>query len=247
MFIFGTVDTPDPAQPDYDVKAYGFIGKVEANLGRIRPFLAVVYGSGDGDPQDTDLGAFSPLPQREITLTTGSPYFSVLTNSSSWGVRDTFPPATVNLGSGFEFLHSVGNPWSDRVGNGLSPGINTTYSNPGVLLLAPGAKIALMKGHSLDVYYIYRRVMETEPIEQELLNREGVAVSVDKSMTHELAAQYSWVPSPWFDVRLFGGVVIPDSGVKDIASAQVCDIATGARCKGEDVALHGEIRVRARF
>jgi hypothetical protein len=247
MFIFGTVDTPDPAQPDYDVKAYGFIGKVEANLGRIRPFVAVVYGSGDGDPQDTDLGAFSPLPQNEITLTAATPYFNVFTSSSSWGARDLFPPATVNLGSGFEFLHSVGNPWSDRVGHTLSPGINTTYSNPGVLQIAPGAKIALLKGHSLDVYYIYRRVMETEPIEQELLNREGVAVSVDETMTHELVAAYSWKPSPWFDLRLTGMAVIPGEGAKDIASAQVCDNATGRRCKGEDVALLGEVRVRARF
>jgi hypothetical protein len=245
MFVFGSVDANNG--PDYDVAAFGFIGNVELNLGKVRPFLSVVYGSGDDNPNDGDLEAFSPLPQPEITLTTGRSQFSVLTNSASWGARDVFPPAAVNLGGGFEYLHSVGNPWSDRVGQTLNTGVTTTYGNPGVLLIAPGAKIALAKGHSLDVFYIYRRVMDTEPIEQELLNREGVAVNVDESMTHELAAQYSWTPNPYFDVRLYGGMVIPSDGVKDVASAQVCNTATGARCEGEDVALYGELRVRSRF
>ncbi len=249
MFIFGSVDSNDPAQPNYDVAAFGAIGKIEVSLmnGRIKPFLAFVFGTGDDDPLDEDLDAFSPLPQREITLTTATSHFSVFTSASSWGARDVFPPAAVNMGTGFEFLHTVVNPWSDRPGNGLSPGISTTYNNPGVLLLAPGVKIDLTNGHKLDLYYIYRRVMESEPIEMELLNNEGVAVNVDESMTHELAASYSWTPSPYFDVRVFGAAVVPGAGVKDIASAQVCDNATGRRCDGDDVALSGEIRVRAKF
>ena len=93
---------------------------------------------------------FSPLPQREITLTTATPQFSVLTNSSSWGARDVFTPAALNLGTGSEFMHSVGNPWNDRLGNTLAPGINSTYNNPGVLLIAPGVKLALAKGHNLE-------------------------------------------------------------------------------------------------
>jgi hypothetical protein len=247
MFVFGSVDSNVPGGGDYDVAGFGFIGQVELNLGKFRPLIAVVYGSGDDDPDDGDLDAFSPTPHREITLTGGQPQFSMFDIASSWGARDVFPPAVVNLGSGFEFMHTVGNPWNDRIGNALSPGVNTTYGNPGVLLIAPGVNIALVKGHELDVFYIYRRVMETAPIEQELLNREGVAVSVDESMTHEIAAAYSWTPSPWFDFRVFGAAVIPSNGVEDIASAQVCDNATGARCEGEDVALYSEVRVRARF
>jgi hypothetical protein len=247
MFVFGSVDSNIPGEPDYDVSAFGFIGQVELKLGKIRPFLAVVYGSGDDDTGDGDLEAFNPLPQGEITLTTGSPYFSMFDIASSWGARDVFPPAAVNLGSGFEFMHTVGNPWNTRVGNMLHSGVNSAYSNPGALLLAPGVTLALAKGHELDLFYIYRRVMDTEVLEQELLAREGVAVNVDESMTHELAAVYSWTPSPWFDVRLFGTAIIPSSGVKDIASAQVCDNATGQRCEGEDVAFTGEFRVRFRF
>ena len=247
MFVFGSVEATAPGGTDYDVAALGFIGQVELKLGRFRPLIAVVYGSGDDDSTDGDLDAFSPLPQGEITLTTGRPQFSMFDIASSWGARDVFPPAAVNMGSGFEFMHTVGNPWNDRVGQTLHAGVTTTYGNPGVLLIAPGVNIALVKGHELDVFYIYRRVMETAPIEQELLNREGVAVSVDETMTHELAAVYSWTPNPWFDLRVLGTAVIPSDGVKDIASAQVCDNATGARCEGEDIALTGEIRLRARF
>jgi hypothetical protein len=245
MFVFGSVDANDG--PDYDVSAFGFIGQVELNLGKIRPFLAVVYGSGDDDTNDGDLEAFNPLPQGEITLTTGSPYFSMFDIASSWGARDVFPPALVNLGSGFEFMHTVGNPWNNRVGNGMHPGVNSAYSNPATQMLAPGTKIALAKGHELELFYIYRRVMDTEVIEQELLAREGVAVYVVVSMTHELVAAYSWTPNPWFDIRLYGCSIIPSEGVKDIASEQVCDNATGASCEGEDVALRGELRFRFRF
>jgi hypothetical protein len=247
MFVFGSVDSNVAGAPDYDVFAFGFIGQVQLKLGNFSPLLAVVYGSGDDDTGDGDLEAFSPLPQGEITLTTGRPQFSMFDIASSWGARDVFPPAAVNLGSGFEFMHTVGNPWNTRVGNGLNTGVNSTYSNPGTLLIAPGVNIALAKGHELDLFYIYRRVMDSEVIEQELLAREGVAVNVDETMTHELAAIYSWTPSPWFDVRIFGSAIIPSNGVEDIASAQVCDNATGARCEGEDVAFTGELRVRARF
>jgi len=115
-------------------------------------------------------------------------------------------------------------------------------------LLAPGVKIALAKGHRLDAYYIYRRVMDTEVIKQELFKGEGVTVDIDESMTHELVAAYTWTPSPWFDVRITGQAVIPGEGAKDIASVQDCDPGAGFRsCDGEDISLLGEIRVRARF
>ena len=243
MVVIGSADSKVAGEQDYDVMAVGFIGNVELNLGRIRPFVSMVYGSGDGDPDDGDLEAFAPLPQPEITLTVATPFFSTLISSSTWGARDVFPPAAVNMGSGFEFLHAVGNPWSDLSGRSLGD-VSTTHSNPGVLTIAPGVKIALAKGHQLDVYYIYRRVMDTEPIERELVLFGEASVSVDESMTHELAASYTWKPNPWFDVRLYGSAVIPSEGVKDIASAQDCG---GSPCDGEDVSLFSEVRVRARF
>jgi hypothetical protein len=86
--------------------------------------------------------------------------------------------------------------------------------------------------------------MDSEPLEQELLNRTGLDISVDESMTHELALMYTWSPNPHFNIQAFGAIIIPSDGVKDIASAQDCD---GNPCDGEDVALRASIRFRAQF
>jgi hypothetical protein len=227
---------------DFDVFGFGGIAQVEVNLGIVRPFFAVVFGTGDDDVGDDDLNAFSPLPQTEITLTTGSKYFGVFDIAPSWGGRDVFPPAVVNLGSGFEFMHSVGNPWGDRINP--EDDIDTTYANAGVLLLAPGIQIFPLQGHELDLYYIYRRVMETEPLEV----LSGVA-NVDEMMSHEFGLLYTWAPNPHFDFRVMGAIVLPSDGIKDIASAQDCDFDTAGvqSCDGEDVALYGQVRFRARF
>ena len=231
------------ARQKYDIFSYGFIGQVEANLGIVRPFLAVVFGSGDDDANDNDLEGFAGQPQREITLTTGSRYFSVFDIAPSWGGRDTFPPAAVNLGSGFEFMHTVGNPWNDRINPVDDLAANFTHANPGTLLLAPGVKIFPLKGHEVDVYYIYRRVMESDPLE------EIVGVSVDESISHEFGLLYTWAPNPHFDFRVFGAIVLPTDGIEDIASVQDCDFDTAGvqSCDGEDIALYGQVRFRARF
>jgi hypothetical protein len=222
----------------YDIFSYGFIGQVEVNLGIVRPFVAVVFGSGDDDADDSDLEGFAPQPQREITLTTGSRYFDVFDVAPSWGARDVFPPAAVNLGSGFEFMHSVGNPWHDRINPTDDLAAETTYANPGTLLLAPGVSIFPLKGHQVDLYYIYRRVMESDPLEA------IVGVNVDESMSHEFGLVYSWAPNSHFDFRLNGFIVLPTSGIEDIASVQNCD---GNPCDGEDLALGATARFRARF
>jgi hypothetical protein len=243
MVVWGTAEgTNAGGNRDFDVFGFGFIGQVEANLGVVRPFLAVVFGTGDSNPQNDKLKAFSPLPQGEITLTTGQRYFDVFDIAPSWGGRDVYPPALVNLGTGFEFMHTVGNPWGDRVSpvNDLS----TTYANAGVLLFAPGVKVFPLKGHELDVYYIYRRVMETEPLEE----LSGVT-SISKTMSHEVGFLYEWAPNPHFDIRLMGAMVIPSDGVKDIAAAQDCDFNTPGiqGCDGNDLALFGQVRFRGRF
>jgi hypothetical protein len=243
MLVWGEAQgTNAGGNRDFDVFAYGFIGQVEANLGVVRPFVAVVFGSGDSSPQNDKLKGFAPLPQNEITLTTGSRYFDVFDIAPSWGGRDVFPPALINIGSGFEFMHTVGDPWHDRVHPVAD--IDTTYANPGTLLLAPGVKIFPLKGHELDIYYIYRRVMESDPLEE----LSGVA-SVSKTMSHELGMLYEWAPNPHFDIRLMGAVVIPSDGIKDVASAQDCDFVTPGlqSCDGNDLAMYGQIRFRGRF
>jgi hypothetical protein len=253
MVIFGSADRSDAGVAAFggrsmDIFSWGVIGAVEANLGIIRPFFAFAIGSGDEDPNDDDLEGFAPTPHREITLTTGEPEFAVLDRSPSWGGRDTGVPARANIGTGTEFMHTVGNPFGDRVGNGLS-GLTTTYTNAGTFTLAPGVKIFPVKGHELDLFYVYRAVMESAPLEQDIANRFAIATSVDEAMTHEVSAFYTWTISKHFNIQAFGSVFLAASGGQDIAESQDCDaVAAGLQpCKGEDVGLRGSLRFRAAF
>ncbi|PON11945.1 hypothetical protein C2W62_42190 [Candidatus Entotheonella serta] len=252
MAVFGSVDANGGT--DYDVSAFGFIGILRANLagGKMRPFLAFIYGTGDDDPNDEDLEGFFVMPFNEIAPYTSSSHFSVFNRVQSGGARDVQTPALANIGSGFEFLHTVANPFHDRPGNdlhglGTPNAANSAYSNPGTIHIAPGVTLDLAKGHRLSLMYIYRALTDSELIEAELARREGVTVNVDESMSHELAADYQWAPSRHFDLRVFGSAMFLGDGGKDIAGAQVYDNVTGRRCEGEEVALHGEIRLRARF
>jgi hypothetical protein len=250
MVVAGNADSSTATgNVGHNILGWSVVAQAEVNLGPVRPFLAFLFGSGDDKPADSDLRSFSPLPQREISLMTATRYFGVFTNSPSMGVRDYFPPAAVNIGSGFEFLHTVSNPFSDRVGNTLTPGLTSTYNNPGLLVIAPGVKFFPVKGHELDFFYIYRAVIETAPIEAELLANGYGPVSVSKSMTNELALMWTWTLNPHFDIRAFGAIAIPGSGAKDIASAQDCDFNTAGLqpCGGSDPALFGELRFRGRF
>lgn len=231
---------------DLNIFSWGAVAHVEANLGVVRPFIGVIYGSGDDDPTDKTLSGFAPLPQREITLMTATRYFEPFLLSTSFGARDVAPPArsrNAELG-GTEFRHTVGNPFSDRIGNRLHSGINTAYSNPGTLMPLAGIKLVPLKGHQVDLYYIYTRVLDATLLEVAL-----GAPNIDESMYHEFALQYSWTPSPHFDVRLAGGVIIPGEGSQDVASTVDCNFSPGvfAACQGDDVALRGQARFRARF
>jgi hypothetical protein len=244
--------------PDLDIFAWGAIAYAEANLGIVRPFVGLVYGSGDDDPFDNDLNGFMTLPQREITLMSGTARFAHLDRAISFGSRDLTTPARAHLAQptpggppnplsaaqravfgGTEFSHTVGNPLNDRIGNASHVGINTTYSNPGTVLPFVGVKVFPLKGHELDAVYFYRRMVDSRLIEL------AIGRSVDESQWHELMAAWLWTISPHFDIRLTGNVVIPGEGAKDIAGAVNCRV--GVPCEGEDVALAGEARFRARF
>jgi hypothetical protein len=143
------------------------------------------------------------------------------------------------LFGGQEFSHTVGNPFNDRLGNATHVGINSAYSNPGLFLPFVGVKVFPLKGHELDAVYFYRRMVDSRLIEL------AIGRSVDESQWHELMAAWLWTISPHFDIRLTGNVVIPGEGAKDIAGAVNCRV--GVPCEGEDVALAGEARFRARF
>ena len=148
---------------DYDLFAGGVAFYAEANLGSVRPFLAVFYGSGDGDPTDRWLHGFTTLPVRDtVSLTSSSAFMSPFDISPALGARDYACPARaqgvtvpgaqpLNIGTavfggsaatGFaECNHSSGQPFNDRLGNPSHLGLNTTYSNPGTLLVPVGLKV----------------------------------------------------------------------------------------------------------
>jgi hypothetical protein len=254
MIIWGTVDSSTAVDTEYDVFAWGGVGYLEANLGVVRPFVGVIIGSGD-DEVDEDLHGFAPLPQREITIITGSRFFEHLDTTTAIGSRDIVNPARHPdpVFGGQEFGHTVGNPFNDRIANLEHPGVNTTYGNPGTLVIPAGLKIAPAKGHELVLAYIYRAMLETDIIEDVL------GINVSKELYHEAHLVWEWTLSRHFDIRLSGSVLIPGGGVKDIAENSTATATSqagattggvgggGCPCEGEDLAFKGQARFRARF
>ncbi len=265
MVTFGEAERNDAAlagafagsNKDLDIFAWAVVGQIQADLGKVRPWFAFAIGSGDDDHTDDDLNGFFHFPQREITLMTVRPEFSVYTRSPSLGARDVHTPARVDLDNGEEFLHTVVGPWNNTIGRDLH-GVRTAYSNAGTLWLSPGIRIFPAKSHTLDLWYVYRAVFEEGIIEAEAIENGfgtlNVPPNISKSMTHEVGAMYTWQVNKHFDIRLVGSLLWLGSGGKDIAELQECDgtahvnnQAPRVPCDGDDVALRGEIRFRAIF
>lgn len=229
-------------QPDFDVWAWAVVAHIEANLlnGVLKPFIGIIYGSGDDDATDDTLGGFNTLPQNEITLLTGNGHMGYLTTSPSVDPWGPAAPGRAGFAGGNLFRHTTGNVFSDRLGNTAHAGISTAYSNPGTLLIPVGVHIAPIKGHQVSLWYMY--VGMTDSTVLEAVAPPGTRI--DNSLYHELDLSYTWAPNTHFDVRLSGAALIPADGVKDIAEAST---TTGCPCRGDDVALRGELRVRGQF
>src|SRR5919197_4955399 len=60
--VLGDLDDVRGPDRDYDILAGGAIAYAEVDLGLVRPFVAVVYGTPDGDPTDHKLHGFAPQP-----------------------------------------------------------------------------------------------------------------------------------------------------------------------------------------
>ncbi len=234
-----------PPRPDYDVWAWAVIAHIEANLlnGVLKPFVGVIFGSADDDPTDDSLGGFNTLPQNEITLLTGNGHMGYLTTSPSVDPWGPAAPARAAFAGGNLFRHTTGNVFSDRLGNTAHAGINTAYSNPGTLLIPVGVHVAPLKDHSVSLWYMYVGLIDTAVLEA--VAPAGTRIS--ESLYHELDLAYTWAPSRHFDVRLSGAALIPSDGVKDIARAVAATPTNGCPCRGDDVALRGELRLRGQF
>jgi hypothetical protein len=266
-FQFGTIDGPANAgSPELDVWSWAAVGYLEADLGIVTPFVAFIYGTGDDNPNDRELNGFS-IPHREITImATG--FLDTFDTSTSFGERGTAAPARANYAGGAQFRHSVGNPFSDRLGNTAHrnrAGVvmaNTTLSNPGVMMPMAGIKTTPLKGHNVDVWWIWTRLDTLETLQASAIQALPTTVigadrrrylaavrDFDENLTHEFSIAYTWTLNPHFDIRLSGNVILPLDGAKAIARTQDCEpsVLGLQSCEGEDIALRGEARFRARF
>lgn len=232
---------------DYDVFSWGFWGGIEVNLGTIRPFVTVVYGSGDDDANDTDLQGFNHFPQGEISLGNRGlfGYGNWLPGMGPWGPQGG---ARSPLGGGANGESTTGNLMANAIGNAAHSGTVSDYSNAGTLRIGIGVNVAPFKGHTGTLVYQYLGVVDDATIlgHQAAL---GAAVafprtSFDETLYHTIGAAWFWTVNRHFDFRFSGTVHLPGDGTKDIASTVDCG---GVPCEGEDIAVRGEIRVRAMF
>jgi hypothetical protein len=278
----GTAGLPAGVTPgqDYDILAGGAVAYAEVDLGIVRPFVGVVFGTADGDPTDRHLHGFTTLPVREITLITGTPFFSHLETSNAFAIRDYSCPArlqgltnavpggttpaglprpatavgTTVLAGGTpgsaatDCAHTTGNPFNDGIGNTSHLGIITTYSNPGTIVVPAGVRVFPLQGHEIAGWYVYRAMVNPNLVEVAFAPELG-GRGIRKTQYHELGGFWQWTLNPYFDIRISGNIAIPGEGYKDIARLADCNLtAPGVQaCAGNDVALTGEARFRARF
>ena len=253
----------------YHIFAGSVVAYGEVDLGIVRPFLGFFWGSADGDPTDHKLHGFSSSPNRTSTQFTGVPTFAHFDTSIGIGGRDRACPArlqgTANRSTsslaignavmggttGTDCWHDVTYPFNDRPGNLSHLGIATTYSNVGTLLIPVGVKVFPLKGHELTGIYAYRGMVDPRLIEIAFAPELAVQGkrNISKSIYHEVGAYWLWTLNPNFDIRLAGNMAFAGDGSKELAELSDCNLnAPGLqRCRGKDVALHAELRFRARF
>jgi hypothetical protein len=259
----------------YDIFAGAVVAYAEADLGIVRPFVGFIYGTGDGDPTDNKLHGFMTLPQTEITQITGTPFFSHLETSTAFSLRDYHCPAGLqgvrspaaaangagpagNLGAvgaavtggQFQCAHSTGNPFNDRMGNTSHLGLASTYSNPGTFDIPIGIRVFPLKGHEVTGWFVHRRIDKSALLDQAFIRGvdPGFNGHIRKALYNEVGGFYLWTINPYFDIRLAGNIAIPDGGYRDLGRLADCNPG-GPRqgCDGNDIALSGEARFRARF
>jgi hypothetical protein len=166
-----------------------------------------------------------------------------------------------NTTTAFECAHSTGNPFNDRIGNLSTPGLKTTYANPGTFDIPIGVRVFPLKGHEVTGWFVHRRIEKSGVLDRAFLTPAqcaGVAGCVAdpgfhghirKALYNEVGGFWMWTLNPYFDIRLSGTIAIPDGGYRDIGRLANCNPSGTVRqgCTGSDPALQGEARFRARF
>jgi hypothetical protein len=123
------------ADRDYDIFAGGVVAYAEADFGIVRPFVAFLGGTADGDPTDHKLHGFSPQPFSTTTQLTGTTWFAHLDTSNAFSARDyTCPSRAQGLG-----VANVNAPGVAGTNPG-APGLARNPANVGIAALggAPG-------------------------------------------------------------------------------------------------------------
>jgi len=225
----------------------------ETDLAIVRPFVAFVYGSGDGDPTDNKLHGFMTLPTNEITQITGTPFFAQLDTSTAFALRDYACPsvsqgvrttaAAANgggpagnpsaigaavLGAGssqFQCAHTTGNPLNDRMGNTSHLGIQSAYSNPGTFDIPVGVRTFPLKGHEITGWFVHRQLVTSALLDAAFIRGvdPGFNGHIRTSLYNEIGGFWMWTLNPYFDIRLAGNVAIPDGGYRDLGRLANCN------------------------
>ena len=131
---------------DYNLLAGGVVAYGEVDLGVVRPFLGVVFGSADnGRPTSTHLGGFNGQSFNEISLITATPWFAHLDTSNSFAARDYTCPARMQGLGTTPNLPGVPNPATPG-----APGLTRLPENLGTQVFVSSPGIAFAEcGHTV--------------------------------------------------------------------------------------------------
>ena len=215
---------------------FGFTSEKEAAGHGLRALFA----------DDSDLNGFATLPQREITLMGVKGIYSDISGDSTFGDWGPAAGARAAIGGGNLGSSTTGNPFRDRLGNGAHAGTGVAYSNAGSLVIPVGVSLYPIAGHRFTVYYTYVGFLDDETLRNAGGASTGVG-SISKDLYHQISGVWQWNLNRHFDIRLVGAVYVPGEGTKDMAETVfTCGNGT-EQCDGDDIALRGVARFRARF
>jgi hypothetical protein len=128
-------------------------------------------------------------------------------------------------------------------------GIRTAYSNPGTFDIPIGVRVFPLKGHEITGWFVHRRIDKSGLLDRAFIRGvdPGFNGRIRKALYNEVGGFYQWTLNSYFDIRLAGTIAIPDGGYRDIGRLADCNPGgTRAGCDGDDPALQGEVRFRAR-
>jgi hypothetical protein len=101
-----------------------------------------------------------------------------------------------------------------------------------------------MQGHEITGRYVYRGMVDTT-----LLRLAFATPDIGQAQVHEIGGHWLWTLNANFDIRLSGNVGFTGTGYRDLARLADCNLTVPGvqACRGKDVALAAEARLRARF